>query len=206
MQKITDRTIVKICVLTAIICLLFGICFKYRYRLREPVFVEQNTEAPLIYEENGERTGWYADVLFHYITGKDEDRLVQSIEFPDLNQSSFRGEAAETMEIRGEYIIHTLSGRIYLSSAVNIEESMMVRGGKIMYSDGTTEEVRLGNILLTREIEEDRSAGVLSSSAQAINRRAGNYMNMEIDISAANYIDIWKYLNRRGVFEDGVQK
>ena len=35
--------ILKASVLIVLLCLIFGICFRYRYRLAEPVFVQQNT-------------------------------------------------------------------------------------------------------------------------------------------------------------------
>lgn len=73
--------ILKASVLIVLLCLIFGICFRYRYRLAEPVFVQQNTAVTAIFDDSEAKPGWYADVTFYYITGRGDDRLVQHIDF-----------------------------------------------------------------------------------------------------------------------------
>ena len=66
--------ILKASVLIVLLCLIFGICFRYRYRLAEPVFVQQNTAVTAIFDgmqtlhfiilREEEMTGWYSTLIF----------------------------------------------------------------------------------------------------------------------------------------------
>ncbi len=73
--------ILKASVLIVLLCLIFGICFRYRYRLAEPVFVQQNTAVTAIFDDSEakpggmqtlhfiilreeEMTGWYSTLIF----------------------------------------------------------------------------------------------------------------------------------------------
>ena len=115
MHRITDRMILKASVLIVLLCLIFGICFRYRYRLAEPVFVQQNTAVTAIFDDSEAKPGWYADVTFYYITGRGDDRLVQHIDFSQLqpagnnagDEASLK-EFTETIESKGQYLLHTL--------------------------------------------------------------------------------------------------
>ena len=63
MHRITDRMILEASVLIVLLCLIFGICFRYRYRLAEPVFVQQNTAVTAIFDDSEAKPGWYADAV-----------------------------------------------------------------------------------------------------------------------------------------------
>lgn len=209
MRRITDRMIVKACVLASIICLIFGACFKYRYRLTEPVFVEQDIHASVKFEARGERAGWYADVQMHYITGRDDDRVVQYIEFHYLNQEASIGneklsgsernkkevlmDLSETVEIRGEYMLHTLNGRIHLPIPVHSDEEKVVTDGYVVYTDGSGEEIHPGKLVLTKRTKKNRADEAVSTLNMALEPQDG-------------YLELWRYLNQRGVFERGKQK
>ena len=53
--------ILKASVLIVLLCLIFGICFRYRYRLAEPVFVQQNTAVTAIFDDSEAKPG---DLIF----------------------------------------------------------------------------------------------------------------------------------------------
>lgn len=172
MQMKTDRIIAAVCILMVTVCLIFGVCFKYRFRLAEPVFVEQNTAVTVFYEEDEERPGWYADITLCYITGRGDNRRLQSVEFPELGQhEAMRGEAmiefSETPKVQNQYIVHTVSGRIPVSMQEDFDGYKVITKGKVVYTDGSETEIGLGNLVLASGSMETEVGEVVSSSSSS---------------------------------------
>ena len=172
MQKRTDRIIAAVCILIVTICLFFGVCFKYRFRLAEPVFVEQNEAVTVFYEEDEEQPGWYADITLCYITGKGDNRRIQSMEFPELgSREAMRGEAmiefSETPKVQNQYTVHTVSGRIPVSIQEDFDGYKVLTRGKVVYTDGSEAEIGLGNLVLALGPMETEVGEVVSSSSSS---------------------------------------
>ena len=174
MHKITDRMIVKASILAVLLCLIFGICFRYRYRLKEPVFVKQNAAVTAVFDNNEDRPGWYADVTFYYITGREDDRSIRSIEFLQLQEDQSGGkdevsltEFTETIEPRGQYLLHTLGGRLFVPSEEPLESYRLVTEGSVIYSDGSRDIAGFGNLVFEPDTRENAVAEVVSSSSSS---------------------------------------
>ncbi len=167
MQMKTDRIIAAVCILMVTVCLIFGVCFKYRFRLAEPVFVEQNTAVTAFYEEDAERPGWYADITLCYITGRGDNRRLQSVEFPELGQHEVMSEFSETPKVQNQYVVHTVSGRIPVSVQETFDGYKVLTRGSVVYTDGSEAEIGLGNLVLASGPMETEVGEVVSSSSSS---------------------------------------
>lgn len=167
MQKRTDRILAAICIIIVTVCLIFGVCFKYRFRLAEPVFVEQNTAVTAFYEEEGEQPGWYADIALCYITGRGDDRRLQSVEFPDLGPRGVMSEFSETPMVQNQYVVHNVSGRVLISTQEDFDGYKVLTRGKVTYSDGSGAEIGLGNLVLAFGPMDTEMGEVISSSSSS---------------------------------------
>ncbi|WP_243125233.1 hypothetical protein [Clostridium transplantifaecale] len=166
-QKKTDRIIAAVCILMVTVCLIFGVCFKYRFRLAEPVFVEQNTAVTAFYEEDEEAPGWYADITLCYITGRGDNRRLQSVEFPELGQQEVMREFSETPKVQNQYVVHTVSGRIPVSVQEDFDGYRVLTRGKVVYTDGSEAEIGLGNMVLAPGPMDTEMGEVVSSSSSS---------------------------------------
>ena len=159
--------ILKASVLIVLLCLIFGICFRYRYRLAEPVFVQQNTAVTAIFDDSEAKPGWYADVTFYYITGRGDDRLVQHIDFSQLqpagnnagDEASLK-EFTETIESKGQYLLHTLGGKLFVPSGEPLENYRVVTEGNVYYTDGSSAVTELGNLIFEPDSRVNTVAGI----------------------------------------------
>lgn len=167
MQKKMDRVIAAVCILMVTVCLIFGVCFKYRFRLAEPVFVEQNTAVTAFYEEDEERPGWYADITLCYITGRGDNRRLQSVELPELGSHEVMREFSETPKVQNQYVVHTVSGRIPVSVQENFDGYKVLTRGKVVYTDGSEAEISLGNMVLAPGPMDAEMGEVVSSSSSS---------------------------------------
>ena len=164
--------ILKASVLIVLLCLIFGICFRYRYRLAEPVFVQQNTAVTAIFDDSEAKPGWYADVTFYYITGRGDDRLVQHIDFSQLqpagnnagDEASLK-EFTETIESKGKYLLHTLGGKLFVPSGEPLENYRVVTEGNVYYTDGSSAVTELGNLIFEPDSRVNTVAEVVSVSS-----------------------------------------
>lgn len=167
MQKRTDRIIAAVCIFIVTVCLIFGVCFKYRFRLAEPVFVEQNTAVTVFYEEDEERPGWYADITLCYITGRGDNRRLKSVEFPELGLHEVMREFSESPKVQNQYVVHTVSGRIPVSVQENSDGYKVITRGKVVYTDGSEAETGLGNLVLAPGPMDTEMGEVVSSSSSS---------------------------------------
>lgn len=160
-QKIvTDRRIVLLGIILAVCCLTAGLYWKYRYRLKEPVFVETNQAVSFYYGQHGSTDGGYANVIFYYITGKEDQRVVSRMEFLQLGETGEDGfgdgakgpravleEPQEMIEADSQYVLHTLGGRLYVEGAPEEYEGTVLTEAKVFYTDGTTAVQPIGAIV-----------------------------------------------------------
>ena len=81
----------------------------------------------------------YADVTFYYITGRGDDRLVQHIDFSQRqpagnnagDEASLK-EFTETIESKGQYLLHTLGGKLFVPSGEPLENYRVVTEGNVL--------------------------------------------------------------------------
>lgn len=151
---IKDRTVFKIALCLAVLCMAGGIYFRYMFRLREPVFLE-NEKAVQVNPIEGGEAGWYANLTLRYITDEKDDKMVWFVEFPELEETVYFGEHGESPDLMtekeeqyGQYYLHTVTGQIRQDSQPFTGNRAVITKGVITFTDGSSQTAELGKIML----------------------------------------------------------
>lgn len=157
---VKDRTIFRIGLFLAVLCMAGGLFFRYKYHLYEPVFV-QNEKAVAIRlpdgresgQGSGQESGWYAELTVRYITDEQNDKIIEYAEFPELGGTACFGGGAgaaeplhDVQEQYGQYYLHTVTGRVTDEDSFRGDRAL-VTTGEVTYTDGSTQSVDLGEIV-----------------------------------------------------------
>ena len=134
--------------------------------------MQQNTAVTAIFDDSEAKPGWYADVTFYYITGRGDDRLVQHIDFSQLqpagnnagDEASLK-EFTETIESKGQYLLHKQGGKLFVPSGEPLENYRVVTEGNVYYTDGSSAVTELGNLIFEPDSRVNTVAEVVSVSS-----------------------------------------
>ena len=152
-----DRIIYRIGLILALLCLAGGLCFRYKYQLREPVFLE-NEKAVSVSPASEPDTEWQAELTLRYISDEKNDKMVRFVEFPELNDTVHFGSSEEHSELLkgeieqyGRYVLHTMKGQIKGSREIPDGNKAVITTARVTYTDGSIQDVDLGKIVLLGE-------------------------------------------------------
>ena len=198
-KKYPERTIVRIWLVLALICLLAGLIAQYTFRLKKPLFLRYSQSAYLScgldgmetsedgivpsvsseaveeessdsVEKNADGTSdvWYTQVNFSYLTDVSDEICVREIRFSEVPELQMQ-EMRETLQTAGQYALHRLDATLSIEDPQHngIGQWRILTRAQVLYSDGNTEDVKIGNLVLIANSESESALANPSSSANS---------------------------------------
>ena len=230
-KKYPERTIVRIWLVLALLCLLAGLIAQYTFRLKEPLFLRYSQSAylncgrdgvetsedgiipsvscesleeesadsdvnvgildkgvealnantglenkvlldPVEEESTNETDGtsdvWYTQVNFAYLTDVSDEICVREIRFSEVPELQMQ-EMRETVQTAGQYALHRLDATLSIEDPQHngIRQWRILTRAQVLYSDGNTADVKIGNLVLIANPEGGSALASTSSSANS---------------------------------------
>lgn len=169
-RKHPERMIVRIWLVLALICLLAGLIAQYTFRLKEPMFLHYSQSAYLGCGLDGVETSdvWYTQVNFAYLTDVTDEICVREIRFSELPELQMQ-EMRETVQSAGQYALHRLDATLSIEDPQHngISQWRILTRAQVLYSDGNTADVKIGNLVLIANPEGGSALENPSSSANS---------------------------------------
>lgn len=169
-RKHPERMIVRIWLVLALICLLVGLIAQYTFRLKEPLFLHYSQSAYLGCGLDGVETSdvWYTQVNFAYLTDVTDEICVREIRFSELPELQMQ-EMRETVQSAGQYALHRLDATLSIEDPQHngISQWRILTRAQVLYSDGNTADVKIGNLVLIANPEGGSALENPSSSANS---------------------------------------
>ena len=169
-RKHPERMIVRIWLVLALICLLAGLIAQYTFRLKEPLFLHYSQSAYLGCGLDGVETSdvWYTQVNFAYLTDVTDEICVREIRFSELPELQMQ-EMRETVQSAGQYALHRLDATLSIDDPQHngIRQWRILTRAQVLYSDGNTADVKIGNLVLIANPEGGSALENPSSSANS---------------------------------------
>lgn len=169
-RKHPERMIVRIWLVLALICLLAGLIAQYTFRLKEPLFLHYSQSAYLGCGLDGVETSdvWYTQVNFAYLTDVTDEICVREIRFSELPELQMQ-EMRETVQSAGQYALHRLDATLSIEDPQHngIRQWRILTRAQVLYSDGNTADVKIGNLVLIANPEGGSALENPSSSANS---------------------------------------
>lgn len=169
-RKHPERMIVRIWLVLALICLLAGLIAQYTFRLKEPLFLHYSQSAYLGCGLDGVETSdvWYTQVNFAYLTDVTDEICVREIRFSELPELQMQ-EMRETVQSAGQYALHRLDATLSIEDPQHNGNSQwrILTRAQVLYSDGNTADVKIGNLVLIANPEGGSALENPSSSANS---------------------------------------
>lgn len=169
-RKHPERMIVRIWLVLALICLLAGLIAQYTFRLKEPLFLHYSQSAYLGCGLDGVETSdvWYTQVNFAYLTDVTDEICVREIRFSELPELQMQ-EMRETVQSAGQYALHRLDATLSIEDPQHngIRQWRILTRAQVLYSDGNTADVKIGNLVLIANLEGGSALENPSSSANS---------------------------------------
>ena len=228
-RKHPERTIVRIWLVLALICLLAGLIAQYTFRLKKPLFLRYSQSAYLSCGLDGVKTSedgivpsvsseaveeestdvkvgvldegvkdlnanmglentvplyalggksvdktdgtsevWYTQVNFSYLTDVSDEICVREIRFSEVPELQMQ-EMRETLQTAGQYVLHRLDATLSIEDPQHngIGQWRILTRAQVLYSDGNTEDVKIGNLVLIANPESESALANPSSSANS---------------------------------------
>lgn len=169
-RKHPERMIVRIWLVLALICLLAGLIAQYTFRLKEPLFLHYSQSAYLGCGLDGVETSdvWYTQVNFAYLTDVTDEICVREIRFSELPELQMQ-EMRETVQSAGQYVLHRLDATLSIEDPQHngIRQWRILTRAQVLYSDGNTADVKIGNLVLIANPEGGSALENPSSSANS---------------------------------------
>ena len=169
-RKHPERMIVRIWLVLALIFLLAGLIAQYTFRLKEPLFLHYSQSAYLGCGLDGVETSdvWYTQVNFAYLTDVTDEICVREIRFSELPELQMQ-EMRETVQSAGQYALHRLDATLSIEDPQHngIRQWRILTRAQVLYSDGNTADVKIGNLVLIANPEGGSALENPSSSANS---------------------------------------
>lgn len=169
-RKHPERMIVRIWLVLALICLLAGLIAQYTFWLKEPLFLHYSQSAYLGCGLDGVETSdvWYTQVNFAYLTDVTDEICVREIRFSELPELQMQ-EMRETVQSAGQYALHRLDATLSIEDPQHngISQWRILTRAQVLYSDGNTADVKIGNLVLIANPEGGSALENPSSSANS---------------------------------------
>lgn len=124
-------------------------------------------------EENVDKTDgtsdvWYTQVNFAYLTDVSDEICVREIRFSEVPELQVQ-EMRETVQTAGQYVLHRLDATLSIEDPQHngIGQWRILTRAQVLYSDGNTEDVKIGNLVLIANPENGSALANSSSSANS---------------------------------------
>lgn len=127
---------------------------------------------PVEEESTGETDGtsdvWYTQVNFAYLTDVSDEICVREIRFSEVPELQMQ-EMRETVQTAGQYVLHRLDATLSIEDPQHngIGQWRILTRAQVLYSDGNTADVKIGNLVLITIPEGESALANPSSSANS---------------------------------------
>lgn len=110
---------------------------------------------------------WYTQVNFAYLTDVSDEICVREIRFSEVPELQMQ-EMRETVQTAGQYVLHRLDATLSIEDPQHngIGQWRILTRAQVLYSDGNTEDVKIGNLVL---IANPGSGSALANSSSSAN-------------------------------------
>lgn len=111
---------------------------------------------------------WYTQVNFSYLTDVSDEICVREIRFSEVPELQMQ-EMRETLQTAGQYVLHRLDATLSIEDPQHngIGQWRILTRAQVLYSDGNTEDVKIGNLVLIANPESESALANPSSSANS---------------------------------------
>ena len=111
---------------------------------------------------------WYTQVNFAYLTDVTDEICVREIRFSELPELQMQ-EMRETVQSAGQYALHRLDATLSIEDPQHngIRQWRILTRAQVLYSDGNTADVKIGNLVLIANPEGGSALENPSSSANS---------------------------------------
>lgn len=111
---------------------------------------------------------WYTQVNFSYLTDVSDEICVREIRFSEVPELQMQ-EMRETVQTAGQYVLHRLDVTLSIADPQHngIGQWRILTRAQVLYSDGNTEDVKIGNLVLIANPESESALANPSSSANS---------------------------------------
>ena len=119
-------------------------------------------------ETDGTSDVWYTQVNFAYLTDVTDEICVREIRFSELPELQMQ-EMRETVQSAGQYALHRLDATLSIEDPQHngIRQWRILTRAQVLYSDGNTADVKIGNLVLIANPEGGSALENPSSSANS---------------------------------------
>ena len=119
-------------------------------------------------ETDGTSDVWYTQVNFAYLTDVADEICVREIRFSELPELQMQ-EMRETVQSAGQYALHRLDATLSIEDPQHngIRQWRILTRAQVLYSDGNTADVKIGNLVLIANPEGGSALENPSSSANS---------------------------------------
>ena len=111
---------------------------------------------------------WYTQVNFVYLSDVSDEVCVREIRFSEVPELQMQ-EMRETVQPAGQYALHRLDATLSIEDPQNngIGQWRILTRAQVLYSDGNTADVKIGNLVLIANPEGGNDLASTSSSANS---------------------------------------
>ena len=111
---------------------------------------------------------WYTQVNFSYLTDVSDEICVREIRFSEVPELQMQ-EMRETLQTAGQYVLHRLDATLSIEDPQHngIGQWRILTRAQVLYSDGNTADVKIGNLVLIANPEGESALANPSSSANS---------------------------------------
>ena len=119
-------------------------------------------------ETDGTSDVWYTQVNFAYLTDVSDEICVREIRFSEVPELQMQ-EMRETVQTAGQYVLHHLDATLSIEDPKHngIGQWRILTRAQVLYSDGNTADVKIGNLVLIANPEGESALANPSSSADS---------------------------------------
>ena len=119
-------------------------------------------------ETDGTSDVWYTQVKFAYLTDVSDEICVREIRFSEVPELQMQ-EMRETVQTAGQYVLHRLDATLSIEDPQHngIGQWRILTRAQVLYSDGNTADVKIGNLVLIANPEGGSALTNPSSSANS---------------------------------------
>ena len=129
---------------------------------------DSDVNVGILDEADGTSDVWYTQVNFAYLTDAADGICVREIRFSEVPELQMQ-EMRETIQTAGQYALHRLDATLSIDDPQHngIGQWRILTRAQVLYSDGNTADVKIGNLVLITIPEGESALANPSSSADS---------------------------------------
>lgn len=203
--KMKKDKLLKSSIVIILISLIITIFISEKYKLDKAVFLKSYCEYPINYSSDNEYSNYQFTIK--YITNINDKKKVNNIEFDNIPQVNYsyasegidnwmytgQYENGENEEICGLYSVRYVNVHLSLYFDEKPLDNIVINKARVYFTDGTQQEINLGEIIFYYEDNMDTSIDFNNTSRKS-NGKFDAYGSVLKDITVTKiYSPLFKY-------------